>query len=419
MKYKILHKRRRQQGHRQQQPEESLPHAQAEQPSSTPVSSDDGRPHARRGSTFGSLERQFSGLSLRTSFSRARRSRSPPPPYTPTASASPAGIDETTNKRESILPAEVAVPSTTSRETNFGIDAITVVEENRDADPESKTATTVDITAVAETAEAERAAESLLLDVATAPLGGLPPPSPVTAGRLGQPVVIPRLYGGATVPFARGYAPCLGDTHGIDAATFLAFIDGLNLVTSPHPAALALSVVAFSMNFVPHDYANAVGAVSQLLADVATSIVAHRRAQAFLGRANTTLFEPRRLHASIVKTKRLRTVLGIAPKTPLLAPLSEETLQLATLERCMHHLNAQGWAASVELEARTGCLMPIAKPVYRKSPPPDPMATHRSASALSASTTDDQPPPLERSPSTWSKMGRSVNYGLAVVADKR
>lgn len=277
--------------------------------------------------------------------------------------------------------------------------------------------------------KAEEAAEELLLDVAAAPFEDLPLPSPREAAafrRLAQPVVVPRLHGGATVPFARGYAPCLGDTHGIDAATFLAFIDGLNLVTSPHPAALALSAVAFSMQFVPHDYANAVGAVAQLLADVTTIVVAHQRGKIFLARANATLFEPRGLHVSIAKTKRMRAVLGIAPKAPLLAPLSEETVELATLERCMLHLNDNGWAAALELEARTGRLMPMAKPSYRETSADVTASWHPDYANRKKGDDDggdageeDRPPPLQRASSTWTTVGRSVSHGLAVVADKR
>ncbi|CAK7207502.1 hypothetical protein SEUCBS139899_010312 [Sporothrix eucalyptigena] len=433
MRIKFLHKRRqqhRQQPHQQQSDRAKIgvddtPLSTPTSPSlpSQPVSSKDGRSLERRSSTFGSLERQISGVSLRTTFGRMRRSRSPPPPYTLEAPADAAPVNvrvavDKTHEEKTTSSAAVVGPRISFLETSVEIDAITVVEETSTAGQDTKAVAAVDVKAVADAAEVEEAAEQLLLDVAAAPLEDLPPPSPGAVAsycRLGQPVVIPRLYGGATVPFARGYAPCLGDTHGIDAVTFLAFIDGLNLVTSPHPAALALSAVAFSMNFVPHDYANAIGAITQLLADVGTKIVAYKRAQAFLARANTTLFEPRGLHASIVTTKRLRAVLGIEPKAPLLAPLSEETLELATLERCMYHLNAQGWAASVELEARTGCLMPIAKPSYRKDPPPDPMAF----SADSSPSNDQTPPPLRRSSSTWTQMGRSMSYGLAVVADKR
>ncbi len=260
----------------------------------------------------------------------------------------------------------------------------------------------------------EQEAEELLADIAAAPLAGIPRPSSREAAaypRLTVPVVVPRIHGSATVPFARGYAPCLGDGHGIEAPMFMAFIDGLNLVTSPHPLTLLLAVGAFAMNFVPLDYADGLGAVMALLAEVSAHIIAKRRAKAYLERANALLFAPRGLHACIVNNKKLRATLGIPAKDPLLAPLSEETLTMGTLERCVHHLAMNGWAAAVDLEERIGRLMPMAKPTYRSA---DPSAGwHPDYAAASASgASGPEPSPL-------AHIGRSVTHGLAVVADMR
>lgn len=413
MQIKILQRRSRQR--HQHQPERVVPAAPPSPPSgvSRSTSSGDDQSLRRRNSAFSSLERQLSGLSLRSSFSKMRRSRSPPPPYTATASPSAVVVQVP----EGDSQAAAADASTTAKNTAAAggekSDSGVIATINITAAPAADTMT-------GSSSKAEEAAEELLLDVAAAPFADLPRPSSKEAAafrRLARPVVVPRLHGGPTVPFARGYAPCLGDTHSIDAATFLAFIDGLNLVTSPHPAALIFSAVAFSMNFVPHDSANAIGAIMQLLADVTTTIVAQQRAKIYLARANATLFEPRGLHVAIAKTKKMRSVLGIAPKAPLLAPLSEETLELATLERCMYHLDHSGWAASLELEVRTGRLLPMAKPTYREA---DASAGwHPDHTSASASSSLQTPPPMQRSLSTWSKVGRSVNHGLAVVADKR
>ncbi|KIH94593.1 hypothetical protein SPBR_05846 [Sporothrix brasiliensis 5110] len=450
MRVKFLHRRARK---GQQQPEVAVlvsPSSQSSppSPSSTPpatakssvaasTASDDGHSLKRRTSALSSIP----NLSLRTSFGRMRRPRSPPPPYALTDTSVPKPDDAVS---------VVTISTAAAEQASEDVEAITVVKQASSPTHDPKTVATVDVKTMIDVktdskvdskvdskADAEEAAEELLLDVATAPFNDLPLPSSREVSkfrRLAHPVVVPRLHHGNTVPFARGYAPCLGDTHGIDTATFLAFIDGLNLVTSPHPAVMILSIVSFAMEFVPLDYANGIGAVAQLLAEVTAAIVAYKRGKIFLARANAMLFEPRGLHVSIANTKRMRAILGIAPKAPLLAPLSEETVELATLERCMRHFNDSGWAAALELETRTGCLMPMAKPSYREAAAdvaarwhPDYVADRKEKKKSGEGdddgsevddTDDGRPPALRRAPSTWETVGCAVNHGLAIVADK-
>ncbi len=110
----------------------------------------------------------------------------------------------------------------------------------------------------------EAAAEEQLLDAATAFIP--PPPGRINlethplpgASRAGfpplrTPILIPRVNPGLTMPFTRAFAPSLENTHGIDEATFLAFVDHLNVLSVPHAATTILEVSSTVMGFVPLD----------------------------------------------------------------------------------------------------------------------------------------------------------------------
>ncbi len=200
-------------------------------------------------------------------------------------------------------------------------------------------------------AECEAVLEETLLDKATA--FAAPPPGqdgsqPRVYPRLVKPVVVPRLNPGPNMPFARGWAPCLA-VYDLDQTAFLTFIDNLNLVTAPHPAVKILELTGFGLQFAPLPYADALAAVMQVTAAVATIAVAQYRGRRYLARLNATFFEPRGLHAALVGTRKLKACLGVAKEHTLLAPLAEETLDLSAQQRCLRALET--WAAALETEA--------------------------------------------------------------------
>ncbi len=182
--------------------------------------------------------------------------------------------------------------------------------------------------------------------------------------RLAKPVAVPRVCPGPTMPFARAWAPCLAG-HEIDAAVFLAFVDGLNLVTAPHPAIKLVELAGFCMNFVPLPYADALAAILQVTAVVATVLVARHRGRRYLDRLNADVFEPRGLHVATMGTTKLKARLGIAHDRVLLAPLTDMTLHLSAQERCL--LELETWAAALVTDGVPPPL-PLGPP---QSPPAD------------------------------------------------
>ena len=70
---------------------------------------------------------------------------------------------------------------------------------------------------------------------------------------LRNPILIPRVNPGSTMPFTRAFAPSLESSHGIDEATFLAFVDHLNVISAPHAATTLLDFSSTIMGFMPLD----------------------------------------------------------------------------------------------------------------------------------------------------------------------
>ncbi|KAH8882733.1 hypothetical protein GQ53DRAFT_618558, partial [Thozetella sp. PMI_491] len=163
------------------------------------------------------------------------------------------------------------------------------------------------------------------------------------------PVLIPRIAPGPTLPFARAIPPALLESHGIAEPVFLAFVDHLNLLCSPHPVLKALEIASVAVGFVPLDYGDGLAAVLQLICILTGHVIAKRRCTAYLERVNEAFFAPRGLHARIIGTKELRRVLGLPKNDQLISPLSAETVELTCQERCLAGLEARG-AARLETE---------------------------------------------------------------------
>jgi hypothetical protein len=63
---------------------------------------------------------------------------------------------------------------------------------------------------------------------------------------------------------------------------------------------------------------------------------------------NETYFHPRGLHVKVINTKKMIKMLGLDKKAPLVAPLSEDTLDLSAQDRCLLHLYS--WACELQFD---------------------------------------------------------------------
>ncbi|GES63216.1 hypothetical protein ATEIFO6365_0014026400 [Aspergillus terreus] len=144
---------------------------------------------------------------------------------------------------------------------------------------------------------------------------------------LPKPCVVPQtshtLHGSIYRPFARAYAPDLGD-HGISASDFLAFIDGLNEVWLAHPYLQATSAASSLLGFLPLLETQLVAVGVQVAAEYGSVKVSQLRTQAYMKLANEQLFAPRRLRAQVLTTKVMMEEVGIPGEVLELAPVSSK-----------------------------------------------------------------------------------------------
>ena len=152
---------------------------------------------------------------------------------------------------------------------------------------------------------------------ATSPSTSFPP--------LPLPILIPRVHPDNTMPFARAWAPELAQ-HGFTQEEFLAFIDNLNMVTSPIAVFQFLKLASIGVGAVPHEWGQATSAALGFIASVGTRAISYTRQKTYLQAANERYFAPRGLHVQVIGTRRMRKLLGIGKNDPLIKPLSQDTL---------------------------------------------------------------------------------------------
>lgn len=194
-------------------------------------------------------------------------------------------------------------------------------------------------------AAALEATESQILDQATAAFA--PPPPDAELPPLPKPVLVPRVDPHPNLPFSRAWAPEL-ERHSISKEDFVSFIDALNIMITPHQGIYVVQVAALGVGFIPWDGADGVSAALEAIAILATIIHAHKRTKKYLQRMNDTYFHPRKLHVKLTTTKKMMKLLSLDKKDPLLAPLTEETLDLTAQERCLQHLSQ--WICELTLK---------------------------------------------------------------------
>ncbi|KAI2617146.1 hypothetical protein GGR54DRAFT_215791 [Hypoxylon sp. NC1633] len=187
--------------------------------------------------------------------------------------------------------------------------------------------------------------ESQILDLATSCFP--PVPSDLDLPPLPKPVLIPRINPGPKIPFARVWVPELAN-HGVTREDLLSFIDNLNILIRPHPAIRVVELAAFAVGFVPYDVAEGVASGLEALAILATIAMNYKRCKAYFALLNEKYFHPRKLHVKVIGSKRMMKMLHLGKKDPLVAPLSETTLDLSTQERCLKHLSQ--WACELSFD---------------------------------------------------------------------
>ncbi|KAF2967596.1 hypothetical protein GQX73_g5984 [Xylaria multiplex] len=200
--------------------------------------------------------------------------------------------------------------------------------------------------------------ESHILDLATA---SFPPvPEGIDLPSLPKPVLIPRLDPGGSIPFARAWATELND-HAIAKEDFVAFIDNLNIVITPNVAFRVLQVTGFAAGLVPYDIAEGIGAALEGIAILGTVAMNYKRTKDYLSLMNEKYFHPRKLHIKVIGTTRLKKLFELDNKDPCLAPLTEDTLELTSQERCLRYLSQYSCELSFDVPAPSPATTTLAK----------------------------------------------------------
>ncbi|KAF3063520.1 hypothetical protein GL218_02408 [Daldinia childiae] len=187
--------------------------------------------------------------------------------------------------------------------------------------------------------------ETQILDIATSCFPPIPhdaelPPLP-------KPVLIPRVEPGLHIPFARAWALELAN-HAVIPEDLLAFIDNLNVLIRPHIAGRAALVTAFAVGFIPYDGTDGIAAALELAASIGMAIVNYKRCKKYFGIMNEKYFHPRKLHMKIISPKRIMKMFNLDKKETLLDPLTEETLNLSSQERCIKYMSR--WACELSFD---------------------------------------------------------------------
>ncbi|KAA8915149.1 hypothetical protein TRICI_002694 [Trichomonascus ciferrii] len=164
-----------------------------------------------------------------------------------------------------------------------------------------------------------------------------------------RPIVIPQMASKFGVPFTRAYAPIL-ESRGIKEHDFLEFIDGLNIVSTPHFMFLIMLIVAEVLDATNVDVLEIAAAALMITAVMGTVIMCKRRAKLFLKKTNKRLFHHRGLHVRIVSSKDLVEILNLPSRDDLIRPFSSEQLSMSVHERRMHGLNEKVHPITFEVQ---------------------------------------------------------------------
>lgn len=179
-----------------------------------------------------------------------------------------------------------------------------------------------------------------------------PPPDRV-ASPLAKPVAIPHLtqskfvtytqpVGSSANMYSRMYSPALAP-YGVSEVDFLAFLDGLNLMSTASQALQAVNVANALLSFDPSGVVQSVTLAAQIGLQASNQKIFDRRAARFLHLVNAEFFHPRRLHAQEQTLDQLRIIAHIPDNAPLTMAVTADSVCASVAENRARAL--QPWLA--------------------------------------------------------------------------
>ena len=173
------------------------------------------------------------------------------------------------------------------------------------------------------------------------------PPQSIAVSALTPPVAIPQVIPGRGQPFARAWAPSLA-SHRITKTDFLAFIDGLNIVSTANPPLQVLNLAGGVIGMVPYHWAAIAGLAIQATARLGTAAVSKGRTEIYMKEVNERFFAPRKLKVAIASRDAVAQVARLPGNTPVLAPLTRETMNMRLNERSLETM--RGYIAELDFD---------------------------------------------------------------------
>lgn len=182
---------------------------------------------------------------------------------------------------------------------------------------------------------------------------------PYAAGPpLSKPVAVPHLTqsnlmtytqppGSSVNKYARMYSPVLAP-HGVSEVDFMAFLDGLNLVSTTSQAIQAANITNVLLAFDPTGISQTVSLAATVGLQAGQQKVFNRRAAAFLRRANAEFFHPRGLHAAQRSLDELREIAHILSDAPLTTPINSGCILDGVAENRVRAM--QPWLAPMKFD---------------------------------------------------------------------
>ncbi|KAF7905053.1 uncharacterized protein EAF01_005574 [Botrytis porri] len=160
------------------------------------------------------------------------------------------------------------------------------------------------------------------------------PPPDYSHPQLPRPIAVPQIVAGIGKPFARIYAPALSD-YNLTSQEFVDFIDNLNIVASENPPVQITDLVGDALNTISYHWAQLTESGVQIPTHLGSAAVTKSRTDTYMQNANTKLFAPRGLKASIATMEAMAAVLQLPPDTLRLVAVTDEDTSAAVLERRM------------------------------------------------------------------------------------
>ncbi|KAI9760606.1 MAG: hypothetical protein M4579_001575 [Chaenotheca gracillima] len=145
---------------------------------------------------------------------------------------------------------------------------------------------------------------------------------------ISKPCVVPQISkpmrGSAFSPFARAYAPELGQV-GISEKQFLRFIDELNDAFIANAPLQVVNLAGSALGMVPNHWVQLAGVGVSVISTIGTQVISKTRARSYLVKSNEKLFHPSGLHVEICTTKAMTRKVELPTETLTLPPLTGST----------------------------------------------------------------------------------------------